>query len=349
MQRIRLAIGLVALGVAATLVSPASVSATDVGPSKAGVIVWTNRADDGSEHLVIARTDGSHQRQVTPTTPDTSDIDAQISPDGRWIAYERDHGDSAATIHLVRPNGRDDHVVDVGCVDPCAGALSPTWLSETRIAFSLVFGPFDDKTGDAASAALYSARIDGTGVRRLSEAGIDGVYEDGSLRVSADRSYVTFRRTQNSDLSTALFRMTPDGSHLHQLTPYSLRADVNDLSTARLGPTKNLVVFESYGRGDPTQSFVDIATVPSTCGSLADCTSRIRWLTDNGATGRRNANPQWSPDGTSLVFTDRPSIDDPNAEIWTMRYPESARQKISTSPNFDYRPTWGVASYQSTQ
>ena len=26
-----------------------------------------------------------------------------------------------------------------------------------------------------------------------------------------------------------------------------------------------------------------------------------------------------------------------------MRYPESTRRKISTSPNLDYRPTWGTA------
>lgn len=87
--------------------------------------------------------------------------------------------------------------------------------------------------------------------------------------------------------------------------------------------------------------FVDIATVPAVCPSLDVCTSQIHWLTDNAATGRRNANPHWSPDGSSLVFTDRPSIDEPNADMVMMRYGGTERRQIFTSPNFDYRPAWG--------
>ena len=151
--------------------------------------------------------------------------------------------------------------------------MSPTWLSNTRIAFSLQFGPFDPQTGAATSTALYTARIDGTGFRRISNPDIDGIYEDSFLRISPDRSYLTFKRARTSDQTSALFRMAPDGSDLRQLRPY-LHADVNDLSTARHGPTKDLVVFDSYGRGDPSKTYVDIATVPATCRSLADCTSK---------------------------------------------------------------------------
>jgi Tol biopolymer transport system component len=158
---------------------------------------------------------------------------------------------------------------------------------------------------------------------------------------SADRNYLTFQRVRDADGRSALFRMTPNSSKVRQLTPWEISAGINDLSTARRGPTKDLLVFDS-GRGVPSATFVDLATVPATCTSLADCTSKIRWLTDNQATGRRNANPQWSPDGTSLVFTDRPSVNDQNADIWTMRYLGTDRRKISTSPTFDYRPAWGT-------
>ena len=65
------------------------------------------------------------------------------------------------------------------------------------------------------------------------------------------------------------------------------------------------------------------------------------WLTDNAATGRRNANPHWSPDGRNIVFTDRAGIDTEDVEIWTMRYGGADRRQISTSPRFDYRPDWG--------
>jgi Tol biopolymer transport system component len=330
----------VVVGPSSAAIAAGGAGAAGAGPSTKGVIVWTTRADDGSEHLLVARADGSHQHQLTPSIPDTFDIDAQVSPSGAWVAYERDLPDSAE-VRMVRPDGTGDHVVDLGCVDPCVVSGTPTWLSSSRIAFVLVSGPFDPVSGAPASAVLWTARPDGTDRRRLSQAGIDGFYEDAYARVSGDGSFLTFQRVRDADGGAALFRMAPDGTGVHQLTPWHLRADVYDLSTAAGGPTKDLIVFESYGRGDPDQTFVDIATVPAGCQPLSDCVAKIRWLTDNGATGRRNANPQWSPDGANLVFTDRPSIDDPNAQIWTMRFNGVERRRISTSPNFDYRPTWG--------
>jgi Tol biopolymer transport system component len=330
------------LGLAVTSWAAPSASASAVGgqPSTKGIIVWTNRTPAGSEHLLIARADGARQRVLTPALADTFDFNAQVAPDGAWIAYEHNTPETA-TIHLVRPDGTRDHAIDVGCVDPCAAAVAPTWLSNSRLAFTRVDGPFDPVTGVPASAVLWSSRIDGSDVRRLSQSGIDGTFEDSYLRISPDRNYLTFQRVRDADGQSALFRMAPSGRNVRQLTPWEISAAINDLSTARRGPTKDLLVFDS-GRGVPGATFVDLATVPATCTSLADCTAKIRWLTDNQATGRRNANPQWSPDGKNLVFTDRPSINDQNADIWTMRYRGTDRRKISTAPTFDYRPTWGT-------
>jgi Tol biopolymer transport system component len=330
------------LACAATVAtSGTSASASDDHGHGRGIIVWTHRAAPGSEHLMVARADGSHARRLTQPRADTGDIDAQVSPDGRWVAYEKDEGDSA-TLHLVRPSGRGDHVVDVGCTDPCVAAVGPTWLSNERLAFALIKGPFDAASGAASSAALWTSRRDGSDVRRLSPRSIDGKFEDSYLRVSRDHTYLTFRRFSDAVGAAALFRMDRHGRHVVQLTPYALNAEVNDLSTARRGPTRDLVVFESFGRGDPDATFVDLATVPATCPSLAACTSRIVWLTDNAASGRRNANPQWSPDGRSLVFTDRPSVDVEDANIFTMRFGGHHRTQVSTSAQFDYRPAWGV-------
>jgi Tol biopolymer transport system component len=347
MMRTRLALSVATAAAMALLVATAPASAASTGrrdtqPSTRGVIVWTHRVDDGSEPLLIARADGSQQRALTPSAPDTVDKDAQISPGGGWVAYEHDSPGSE-TIHLVKPNGAGDHVLGLPCADPCFGSDGPTWLSDRRIAFLRVVGPFDPVTGNAVSAVLFSVGVDGTGLRRLSEPGIDGVYEDRYARVSRDRSYVTFQRLRLADGRAALFRMAPDGSHVRQLTPWDLNVDLYDLSTARSGPTKDLIAFQSVGRGDPDASFIDIGFLPATCPSVDDCTSKIVWMTDNSAIGRRNSSPQWSPDGSSLVFIDRPSIDDPNAEIWTTRFggTEEQRRNISNSVNFDYRPAWG--------
>jgi hypothetical protein len=341
-----LAAGVLVTGPSAVGASPEAIAAPNDRPRARAdrprdFIVWTHRVPSGAERLMIARPGGRHVRRLTDAEPDTSDIDAQVSPDGRWVAYQADLPESAS-IHLVHPNGRGDRVLDIGCVDPCVVAGAPTFLSNRRLAFTLIKGPFDEETGAPASGALWSARIDGTRMRRLSEPGIDGRFEDSYLHLSADRSYQTFRRLESATGDAAVFRRDLPGGRLTQLTPWALRAEVEDLSTARRGRTKDLLVFESFGRGDPNATFVDIATVRATCRSLAVCTDRIHWLTDNAASGRRNANPQWSPGGRRLVFTDRASIDVENAEIWTTRFGSGRRHRVTHSPAFDYRPAWGV-------
>jgi Tol biopolymer transport system component len=337
-------IATLAIAAAATTAAPAAASPPprSTYPDDRGVIVWTVRLPGGSEHLVRADADGRHQRDLTSARPGIQNFGAQISPNGRWIVYT-ENTPGPEYIRLMRSDGSDNHII-VGCADnSCNGPVdSPTWLSNNRIIYSQ-YGPIDNTTGVPAWKALYTARIDGTHIRRFSDPSIDGVYEDSQAHLSRDHRYVTFQRADKGGDNAALFRVGLDGhSDLRQLTP-KLNMVASDLSTARRGPAKDLIVFDSPGRGNPDASFVDIATVPATCTSLADCTSKIHWITDNNATGRRTAKPQWSPDGSSLVFTERSSVTDQNPDIWTMRYPRSARRQISTSPYFDVDPAWGSA------
>jgi Tol biopolymer transport system component len=232
----------------------------------------------------------------------------------------------------------------VNCTDPCAGVQDPGWTpSGRRIVFTRVIGPFDLINQSAHSAVLYTARQDGSGMRRLSQRGIDGVYEDYHARFAASGKYLIFLRVRNRDLKTAVFRMRPDGSDVRQLTPWRLAADVPDLSLAARGPTKDLVVFETFGQGAPKGSQPDIATVPATCHPLAACIREIRCVTHNGAGPRASFNPSWSPGGKRIAFTDalfpagKPAIGD----IWTVRPDGRGRQQVSHSPRFEFRPDWG--------
>jgi Tol biopolymer transport system component len=309
-----------------------------------GVIVWTHRAAEGSEHLLIARADGSRQRVLTTPQPDTVDLDAAISPNGRWVLYGRETPTGFHT-RIIGVDGRHDRAIDLRCSDPCAGTTTATWLSNEWIAYNKVVGPFDQPNESARSAVLWTARTDGSGIRRLSKPGIDGLYEDKFARPSPDGRYVTFLRGRNDTLDTALFRRDRHGEH--QLTPWSLWADHFDLSPARRGPTRDLVVFQTYGKGDPSGTGLDLATVPATCPTLTACAAKIRYVTHNGSSGRRNANPAWSLDGKRIVFTDRASEQTVNAEIWTMRHDGTRWRRVTSSPEFDYRPDWGRASWLS--
>jgi hypothetical protein len=318
-------------------------SASDLAsePSTSGLIVWTNRAADGRESLVIANADGTGQRALTHAGKGEYHVDAQFSPNGRWIAYEAGDEDRSE-VRLVRRNGTQDHRLPVGCKDPCIGIGTPTWISNKRLFFVKVKGPIVDDT--AAEALEWSVDIDGSDPFRMSDARDAGTYEDSRAQVSPDGSFVTWTRLRLSDGKSTIMRVDVDGDDPAPILPWGLGVEVYDLSRATSGPTQGLVLFEAYGRGDPDATFVDLGTVPWLCNGVKQCRKKIDWLTNNKASGRRNANPHWSPDGRDYVFTDRESIDTEDVQIWTTEYgtdEPSQNREISTSQRFDYRPDWG--------
>jgi hypothetical protein len=159
--------------------------------------------------------------------------------------------------------------------------------------------------------------------------------------VTPDGAFVTWTRLRLSDGKSTIMRVDVDGDDPAPILPWGLGVEVYDLSHATSGPTKGLVLFEAYGRGDPDATFVDLGTVPWLCNGVKQCRKKIDWLTNNKASGRRNANPHWSPDGRDYVFTDRANIDTEDVQIWTAEFGTDERREISTSKRFDYRPDWG--------
>ena len=137
--------------------------------------------------------------------------------------------------------------------------------------------------------------------------------------------------------------MEVNGSDVHQLTPWSLGADLPSVSPAAGGPTRDSVVFETYGQGAPDGVAAAVATVPATCGSMADCTHRIRYLTSSTALPDQNFNPSWSPDGRQITYVHFSYIDPgPSVgDIWTMRFDGAEKKAVSTDPRFEFRPNWG--------
>ena len=334
------------LGALALAVPAQATTRGSPGGAQAGRIVWTQALDDqfSTARIVSARPDGSGPRALTHPGPGDFDINAVVSPDGSRVLLERDLPDGRSVLVMVGADGQGAHTVPVSCADPCAGVQDPGWTPDgQRIVFTRVIGPFDQVNTSARSAVLYTARPDGSGMRRLSQPGIDGVYEDYRARYAADGQYLIFVRVRNSDIKSAVFRMRPDGSDVRQLTPWEVDADEPDLSLAVDGPTKDLVAFETFGHGPPDGSQQDIATVPATCRPLAACTGEIRYVTHNGSGPRTSFNPSWSPDGRRIAFTDALFPQDGPAigDVWTVRPDGSGRQQVSLSPRFEFRPDWG--------
>ena len=317
--------------------------------SSGGRIVWTrNAADSPRAQIVSARPDGRRLRELTHPRKHNFDIDAQISPDGSQVALERDIGQKGTEMIVVGADGRNERVLDLGCVDPCALDSAPTWFgAEDRIAFTRVVGPFDAPNHSARSAALQTALLDGSDMQRLSEPAIDGRLEDYHAHLSPDGSYIVFTRVRDDPLAVAAFRMNADGSDVRQLTPWKLGGDLADISPTTSGPTKDLIVFETYGMGAPKGKNQNIATVPSTCTSVSDCRKQITYLTHHGAGRVAAFNPAWSPNGRRIAYTLFKNGDDDHpccvGDIWATRADWSHRTPVSRSPSFEYRPDWGPA------
>ena len=344
-------VGLVATASPSVAAPRASAPAGAVQSTNGGdFFVWTQDYQDGTNtnHLVIADADGRHERVLTHPTPGTQDIDPRISPDGRTVLFERDQDGQPSVAGIVATSGGRERTLPLSCDDPCVGVATPIWTPDGRhVVFSRVISPFDAVNDSARSAVLWRSDLDGSHLTRLSQRGIDGAYED-YVASFAPGGYIVFVRVRNSDIHNAVFRMAADGSHVHQLTPWSLSADLPAVSPAASGPTKDLVVFETYGQGPPDGFAQAVATVPATCGSLSDCTRRIRTLTNprpqSATVFTENFNPAWSPNGRDLVYVHFTYVTDASTaqgDIWTMRYDGSHKSRLSQSQYFNYRPAWG--------
>src|SRR5690606_37637272 len=128
---------------------------------------------------------------------------------------------------------------------------------------------------------------------------------------------IVFRSDKDGDRER--YSMDLDGTDLRRLT-YSSGSD----SSAKVSPKGNQIVVESNRDGHEEIYIMDI-----------NGNNQTR-LTNSG--GQPNIGPNWSPDGSMIVFSSR--RDDGDAEIYIMNSDGSNQQRITTLPNGDIEPVF---------
>ena len=261
---------LAALAVAAAAVT----SSQAVFPAKNGRIVYQATVGDHIQ-LFTVRPDGGDVRQLT-SLGDSDAVAGSWSPDARQIVFERDFPETTQ-LELMNADGSG--------IRPLAPA-------------GLDFTPAFDPTG--REIVFERATDDGDGVwtmdvrsHRLHEVThlplqATGCGCDESPVFSPDGKRIAFVRVID-DLTTAVFVVDRDGSHLRQLTPWSLGVS----SKLDWSPDGSRVLVSSPQVERPEAS--NVIAIDVKRGSIVQ-------LTHDTTPGVRNLADSYSPDGKRIVF-----------------------------------------------
>ena len=84
--------------VAGLLLASPSVASAQPPSHERDVIAWSrfDNFSDGTARIVVSDAGGHHVHAVSHPATGSQDIDPKISPDGRWITFERDDANGAA-------------------------------------------------------------------------------------------------------------------------------------------------------------------------------------------------------------------------------------------------------------
>ena len=224
--------------------------------------------------------------------------DPDLTSDGATIAYER-----SFSIYVVKSNGTDRELL-------VKNASDPVWApNDGKLLFTRYRVDSD--------VAIFSINADGTGQKELTSSWIN---RDPAW--SANGSKIVFVR--DADLPQ-LWTMNPDGSGKARLTHATGKED----GTPKISSDATQVVFtriKSYGNRCLYRT--DILVINVDTGRTRNLTKTCR---------RRERSPQWSPNGSKILFTRRASG---STQIFTMKSDGTGVRRLTDSPNGNHTPVW---------
>ena len=328
---------LVAIAVLGTVVSTAWATA----PGKNGQLVFRRYLDAArtTGPLFVSNSNGAKVRQVTHPARGVIDQEADWSPDGRKIAFERRVPCPAGgprngldnycdLVYTVARDGKGlKPLVPCDFAERCHLVDTPAWSpGGSKIAFA--YGLGDPRYVDSFNfdEGIWIVNANGTGRRQVTQLA-PGTSFDFGPQWSPNGRRLVFVRSDLTHHADAVFTVNLDGSGLVQVTPWELNAgDGPDWS-----PDGNWLLF----RGQPSDGTSNVYRAHPDGSGLVN-------LTKQPANGFHYLSSSFSPDGRMIVSARTPGTGpDGAADVVVMRADGSHARAITKTPLWESAADWG--------
>ena len=319
--RILRALAVLCVGGLAAGVSPALAAF----PGDNGKIAFDSdrgSASDEDINIWTMNPNGSDPVNLTVGSP-AEDARANWSADGRKIAFMSDRetpgnptppGFSEGPdfeIFVMNADGSNQRQVTFNDLDDEDPAWSP---NGKRIAVVRDFNPIRGEV----DRDILTIKADGSAERNLTNS--PGV-PDHQPTWSPNGREIAFSHSPDADSANDIYKMSPDGSNVQQLT-----GDALDNEFPNWSPDGRRITFNS-NRDDPLGENYEVYTMRAGGG-------HVTRLTFNPA---GDGLPSWSPDGRRIAFA---SDRDGSADIHTMRADGQDQVNRTNNDAFDFAPDW---------
>jgi TolB protein len=334
-----------ACGLGALLVAVGVNVALATSPGQNGSIAFRRYLDAKQTRAAVLTIapDGSGERQITRPPARTQDDLPDWSPDGQRIVFSRCPADNVCRLMIVNADGTGlraltrscrTHPGPKGLPRGCEDAANPSFTSDgEHVLFTRATGrvrtfPKLD-TDQIQHSAIAMIDADGSGERTILRLRAYSGDANNPL-LSPDGRTIVFEEATSPlghpRLSHAVFTVGADGTGVHRVTPWKLRAgDGPDWA-----PDGSRILFRSNEDvGDFAKS--QLYTIRPDGSGLTQLTHRA------GATKLLSAS--FSPDGTRIVFAMAPK--DRLPDLYTMATDGSDVQRVTRTRQWDSRPDWG--------
>lgn len=315
-------------------------------PGKNGRIVFRGYLHAGrlTGALFTVNPDGTKIKRVTRPGFGVVDQEAEWSPNGRRIAFERKVPCPARgsrngldgtcdRVYTVRPDGTGLTAL-VPCGFRAAGAFpancvgvhTPAWSPDgSKIVFrySLVDQRYVDSLN--VNAGIWVANSDGTGAHQITQTTPGGGAWDKEPQWSPDGSRLLFVRFDHKRDAEAVFVAAGDGSGATQLTAWELNAS----GGPDWSPDGRWILFTSYARSGASNLY-----------KIHPDGTALTNLTKQSPRGHRYLSSSFSPNGAMLVTARTPGTG-PAADVVVMKADGSGARRVTKTRLWESGADWG--------